>query len=119
MPMKASDLPESTKRQLLAAIRSKIGQDEYKKLVDTLGEDGLIEAVASGKADASPEKGKDGSWIWWVLAFIVMPIICGIIAGPKGSEAWFGFLGLCFVLYLLCKFVAWLVREVEKVGRGY
>jgi hypothetical protein len=44
MNLKASDLPESTKRNMLSFILSRIGSEEYTRLVKTMGEDQLIDS---------------------------------------------------------------------------
>lgn len=43
--MKASDLPDEIKNELLTQIRQQLGQAQYDILVENLGKDGLIDAV--------------------------------------------------------------------------
>ena len=122
--MKASDIPEDTKNQLLSAIQSKLGEDEYKKLVRRLGKDGLIDAIVNGDADAlsgkGKGKGKGSSWISDIIFIIVMSIIC-LIAELIGEDARNAIIGVCIVgiiIYFSYKFVTWAMRQVENDMRN-
>lgn len=45
MTLNSSDINNGLKQEILKNIRIKLGEYEYQKLVDSLGEDGIIEAV--------------------------------------------------------------------------
>jgi len=45
MPLKASDLPYSTKQEMLSQIRAYVGSDQYDQMVDAIGEDGVIDLI--------------------------------------------------------------------------
>lgn len=96
MALKSSDMPESTKRALLDALRDKLGHSNYDQAVQLMGEDGLLDAVlrsASGGGSASGVAGSSkasGTGAWeGILWFLVLAWSCG---GPLGVALLVGFL---------------------------
>ena len=61
--MKASDLPYDVKQQFLDQIKKQVGSAEYHRMVDSVGEDGLIElAIEKLKAGGENQAEQKGFW---------------------------------------------------------
>jgi hypothetical protein len=79
---KASNLPDSTKQEILSQIRRQVGSEQYDRLVDNLGEDGLIDAVLAKMAEGSSASksyagrriGRDAS----AIAGVVLGVVIGV-----------------------------------------
>ena len=88
--MKATDLPYDVRRQLLSQIREQVGQTNYDRMVNAVGEDGLLDLaiekageVARGQSGA----GKKGSYNWlifvaWATFFVGFPIYA-LVTSPQ------------------------------------
>lgn len=99
MPLRTSDLSYEAKQQLLKAIRDQIGSNEYNNIVETLGEDGLIDlalAKANRALERQTSKEEKRSWIIMLVegaliaiaAFISFGSVFGDVNIPWKSEFW-------------------------------
>ena len=101
--MKASDLTYEVQQNLLANIREQVGSTEYHRMIDALGEDGLInlalEKANEIAAGQSPPK-KKGFWagVGWVVRAL---FTCLLIAGLLGTEIGRGYLLLILMVIVI------------------
>ena len=51
--MKASELPYDVKQQFLDQIKKNVGSYEYDRMVDSIGEDGLVDLAIQNLQDSS------------------------------------------------------------------
>ena len=108
--MRSSDLPDGTKRQLLSAIRDKIGRSQYDSMVDTVGEDRMLDMLldsankqGSTSGRASRSSTPDNVWaeafdfVWKLLLenWIVVLVVC-VSGGPVGILTVLGVLPLLY-----------------------
>jgi len=113
--IKASDIPEPAKRAFLEQLREQIGWTEYQRLVDRLGEDGVLEQAlraANARGEAQEREKKKGFWDrygwklylvflgllallgqWEALLFFALPLLVGLSqwAGSAIAEWWRNF----------------------------
>lgn len=109
--MKASDLPEDSKRMLLNGIRSQIDSSEYNRMADAIGEDGIIDIIL-GNVNTTPKR--DSSWrkagrlfgsIMWRWEWI------WVFPSMLASSGWAGFatiLGILSLFYFSSVFFYWI-----------
>jgi len=81
--MKASNIPYDVKKEMLDQIRNQVGAANYDKMIDALGEDGLmdlalknLEAAPSSQPQVSAWK-KLGQSLWFLFLlfiFVIGPI---------------------------------------------
>ena len=113
----ATDLPEPARRAFLEQLREQIGWTEYQRLVDRLGEDGVLEQAlqaANAMGEAQQREKKKGFWdrygwilylvflgvlallgqwavlFWWVLFFFALPLLVRLLqwVGSAIAEWW-------------------------------
>jgi len=110
MTLKASDLSEGTKRQILDEIRNRLGQTQYQQMIDSLGEDGLINAIltieTANKSETSVKRkgGKASSFFSTTLVVIGAALIfCGFFWATDNFEHWYGKIvtGILLIPFLL------------------
>ncbi|MGE0129096.1 MAG: hypothetical protein AB7U82_13540 [Blastocatellales bacterium] len=117
--MKAADLPYDVKQKLLEQIEQQVGWSQYRKMVDAVGEDGLID-LALGKAEEianSQANVKKQEWWdkhgWWVGAaiWLIAGVLFWAIGGKKGLEVFYIIWLIGFVvLPVIGSFFKWLSR---------
>ena len=54
MDLQASDLPPAARRTLLDALRRQLGEARYHRVIDQIGEDGLLNTVIDGVLGPEP-----------------------------------------------------------------
>src|SRR5437016_4791518 len=88
MNIKASDSPYDDKQKLLRQVRQQIGRAGYDRLVDRVGEDGLVDLAleqlreASGVGSTKSVEKKKGFWgEWGWLVFWILLAGLGAAAG--------------------------------------
>lgn len=91
MALKASDMPHEVKRRMLERLESQLGSTEYDKLVNTLGEDGLIDLALkelnSASTGRSSSNGGSDAWskawavVLWIIGSNWPVILCFFIGG--------------------------------------
>jgi hypothetical protein len=112
MTLRACDLPDDLKKGLLAKVREQIGETEYRKLLDALGPDGIIDAIlAQGQGPAPPAKPpkktmrqKLGGVFTTILASAGgMLVFIGFMASLSDFKHWYCkiFAGLLLLPYLI------------------
>ena len=72
--MKARDLPLEARQMVLAQVRKQLGNLEYDRLVDAVGEDGVIDVIlekAGSSSGGADKKESGGSW--------GLPIAIGVV----------------------------------------
>jgi hypothetical protein len=87
MSIRASDLSDDIKNQLLANIRGQVGEDRYFEMVSGLGEDGLLDIVLNqaeqetgrtSYSGAAAHKKEKGPWYeifgeaFWIPYFLML-----------------------------------------------
>ena len=78
MALKASDLPDDAKRELLRRMREQIGSTNYKQLVDRFGENGLLDQAlekADELDDEHERKEKEQQGFWYRYGFLIVLLI--------------------------------------------
>src|SRR2546423_480552 len=87
--MRATDLPYDVRRQLLVQIREQVGQTNYDKMINAVGEDGLLDlaiekAGVVTREQVGAEKKSPRSWFTTIAwAAIVTGVIYMMIAFPQ------------------------------------
>lgn len=121
--MKDSDLTYDEKQRLLSHIRDQTGQIEYDRMVDALGEDGLIDLVlekVGGTTNASAVSSSNSPStisrkVWRVIRTIFVVVGILIILWLWGQEPWstiFNCLwGLLVTVWLLLDFIGWITNR--------
>ena len=97
--MKAADLRHDEKQEVLGKVRTMVGSGEYDKLVNSLGEDGVIDAVLS--AHDQPVQTRQKPLIS-ALFLIAYGLFMFIIPAGHGFGPWgyvLGFVLFVFFLY--------------------
>ena len=102
--MKASDLPYDVKQELLKQIKQQVGWSEYDRIVDQVGEDGVIDLALAQLEDVSKaqaSKKKKGFWSeWgWLLFWLVL-------AGLAAAAGQWEVVGWLFVLLIVLPLIA-------------
>ena len=93
--LKASDLPSELRKDLLDQVRSRIGNTKYQELVDSAGEDEIIEALFVGSAD-QPEPppsaaSKVADFFTTVLTWaICLAVVLGFFWSAGNWALWYG-----------------------------
>lgn len=85
MSMKASDLSDTQRKAILNHIRTQVGDTQYSQLRDSLGDDGLIDAILlqASKSDVQTAQPKSG--IQWVFYLAILLASAVAIYFPDGS----------------------------------
>ena len=63
MTLQSSDLPDDIKRELLKTIRDRVGDSEYNRMVDVMGEDWVVDAVIKAVDDKAHEVAQEHSLV--------------------------------------------------------
>lgn len=81
MAVRASDLSEHDRRLLLDTLRGKLGSENYERLVELHGEDGLVDTMLAAAAQKpTGQKEQDPLvWIWFVVLWGVISVAAGLI----------------------------------------
>jgi hypothetical protein len=118
MSITAADLTDDVKRQLLDHIKGQVGASNYDQMVDTVGEDKLLDAFLAQAAQggSSSAAGREGPWksafqvMWglWISTWLWMLAFSG---GPAGFLAVLGGMLLTF-------FLAAIYYQVSAQGRA-
>jgi hypothetical protein len=93
MPVRASELPDGVKQQILGKIREQVGGAEYDRLVASVGEDGLIEAVlnqAKSESDKQKKQKRKVPWTWGAIVAIVLLAGVGVQVETWGQFLFLG-----------------------------
>jgi type IV secretory pathway VirB2 component (pilin) len=108
--MRASDLPESTKKQILRSIQDKMGEARYRETLEALGEDGIIAAIlnAGPAAESKPTRRtagqKVGGFIRGALIVAVITVMAfGFLWAAGDFKHWYSKVvaGVCLVPWLM------------------
>jgi hypothetical protein len=105
----ARGLPSNIKKQLLKILKDRLGDSTVNRMVDTLGEDAVLDAVLRALSDR-PERGftrnrrLPGSALagaGWVATSVVAPAVVGCILCVVVPWVWHG----------LVEWGQWLIRK--------
>ncbi len=90
--MNASELPSDIRKSLLEDIENKLGYSEYRKMVDALGEDGMLDMVLDGINKQSAHTGSSNNsgttfweWLWIIIVLLTFPAFF-VMGGMTGLE---------------------------------
>jgi len=117
--VKAADLPDDVKQKLLEQIEQQVGWAQYRKMVEAVGEDGLID-LALGKAEemagSQAAAKKQGWWNkhgWWagLVIWAMIGLLFWLIGGKKGLEVfWYIWVIGYSIMLMISAFFNWLFR---------
>jgi hypothetical protein len=123
--MKASELPSDIRKSLLEDIENKLGYSEYRKMVDALGEDGMLDMVLENmEKKATEEKEKKDAHtgcVIWVIIFLILFIIGGCVEVKdlkQGQDSVSAFLkggagvAVPFMSYYICEFILHILGKI-------
>jgi hypothetical protein len=112
MPMKAADLPEEMKRNLLEQIRHQVGDSNYDRAVSQVGEDRFLDLCLE-KAASEAEPSRTGGWGRWLrgLWWIAIPTVMYLVWSEKACS---DIVLACFVVSPLIELVWSWISELFK-----
>jgi len=93
--LKASDLPDELRKVLLEQARSQIGDAEFQRLVGSVGEDGIIEALLARSA-TQPEAPQTaaskiaGSFMYVLAWAVFLAVMIGLFWAAENWALWYG-----------------------------
>ena len=121
--MKASELPFEVRDHLTSQLRDHLGRDQYDRLVDALGEDGVLDKALEGMSSkAAPKNEPKKPWparfldwllgaIWGVISAMAIPLSLPIAAALVGDN-W----AVVLVLFGFGIYMCIAGREWEPLG---
>lgn len=114
MPLKAADLTYDMKQNVLSQIRDQTGEAEYDRLVDSLGEDGLIDlvlekmngATGSNRSSHTQSQSSAGAKIGKVIKIVLSVVGIIFVLWLWGHEPWSTILNCLLTLFLIASWIS-------------
>lgn len=118
--MKAADLSDSAKQQVLSLLRDQFGSEQYDRMVDAYGEDALIDVLSDSVHDKIADTSSFQEKFSW------KPIIIWTLIGTGGVSLWWilgteacgGLFTVLVVIWQIVQVFGWLF-EKDKVGERF
>ena len=120
MAIDAASLPDPLKKELLRQVREKMGPDNYRTVVDRLGEDGVVELflqatmkASKGEKQREPTDPRDRLATIATVVIMVILVLAAII-GSTGKAGWAENAWAIVAIMLANLGVAWwLIRHIH------
>jgi hypothetical protein len=127
----ASDLPNDVRQNLVDQIRNQVGDSEYDRLVDQMGENQLIDYVLqkmdtnSSQVSASirPTPQTPGNKAWEVIKYIIFVVGVVLFLLLAGQKPWDSIIGAIVLIYFLVVIlkgvIGWIKSVFDSIPKNY